>query len=102
MIDLLPLPPLTQAQAAIITGTHFEIWIWNFGHCLRFGVWCLEFLVSPGDTRRGAERDRTADLCVANAPLSHLSYSPEEFLENVRIAGILTYSSVRWGHLTAP
>lgn len=27
-------------------------------------------------SRSGGERIRTADLCVANAPLSHLSYTP--------------------------
>ena len=28
----------------------------------------------------GGERIRTADLCVANAPLSHLSYTPVRFV----------------------
>src|SRR5277367_1341831 len=42
----------------------------NFtSHCLRFSSYEIDFY-------GGAERDRTADLLVANEALSRLSYSP--------------------------
>ena len=49
----------------------------GFRICLELGSWDLglpERLVSRSGN--GGERIRTADLCVANAPLSRLSYTP--------------------------
>ena len=36
----------------------------------------------PRDILSGAERDRTADLYVANVPLSQLSYCPTDYQFN--------------------
>ncbi len=43
-----------------------------------FAVVCHDALGSFRERKRsgGAERDRTVDLCIANASLSQLSYSP--------------------------
>ena len=43
---------------------------------------------SPRAKRGGAERDRTADLLIANEALSQLSYSPEPRIAPAGAAGM--------------
>ena len=56
----------------------------------RTSVDCLEYVIG------GAERDRTADLLVANEALSQLSYSPHR-TGNAPTEGLLAESSATHG-----
>ena len=54
-----------------------QILIMLFSECQRTDALTLHQGRVPGRGLRGADRDRTGDLLVANQTLSQLSYSPQ-------------------------